>query len=117
MLDLSRNAISEIPRVIGKGDCFYSCAVLPNCSCAFKIFVWYIKISSLYSPESWENFKHLIYIDTSRGIQASGFTEVILDEISMQEKSLWKYCVDSKNNIAGLFIPPIREQVEGKKEN
>lgn len=33
------------------------------------------------------------------------------------KKSLWKYCVDSKNNIAGLFIPPIREQVEGKKEN
>lgn len=42
---------------------------------------------------------------------------MILDEISMQEKSLWKYCVDSKNNIASLFIPPIREQVEGKKEN
>lgn len=42
---------------------------------------------------------------------------MIQDEISMQEKSLWKYCVDSKNNIAGLFITPIREQVEGKKEN
>lgn len=43
---------------------------------------------------------------------------MIQDEISMQEKSLWKYyCVDSGNNIAGSVIPPRREQVEGKKEN
>lgn len=42
---------------------------------------------------------------------------MIQDEISMQEKSLWKYCVDSKNNTAGLVILPVREQVEGKKKN
>lgn len=56
------------------------------------------------------------------GIQASGFTEVIQDEVLMQEKSLleiilyWKYCINSGNNIVSSVIPPTRELIEDKKE-
>lgn len=37
-------------------------------------------------------------------------------KISRQQKSLWRYCIDSGNDISCSVNLPWREQVEGKKE-
>lgn len=53
------------------------------------------------------------------GSQASGFPEVIQDEVSMQKKKkvcLEYNCIESKTSIAGSVVSQ-RGQVEDKKEN